>query len=1494
MTSRSKSDADHSVVDMPPDDNRFDSNASTKESLQFKSIPMSIPQQDGDQPVHGSIRRSEETMQHIGMRSISNSKDGVTNHEGYSPSAEGHSRSKQQSGEKSSSAATIHSAGELELTDHEWMRFYFKDISTNTTDNGREKECSLSNADDRDGRSFVNGSEGQHVDVESHGVQGADMDLLQGNGNEDDQNMHGQPEGDSSDDKWHRKFECTTDPESPRNTIRVITSSISTSWSFQANSGLYDVVLGISTDASLASKVESIVFTLKDMYNTSGRSEVITQAALRDQLVPSGEAIVPWKLHQAVRCECYSDEGDVYSMIMETRMSPGVSSDIDAAILTVHYMELRPTGQNVPGSDALLCVHRPYIWSINVNQVDRRMTEENWNKPLKIRRYAVSGSGSHIVTLTTRCDDQAFLDLWSMQDPYPASPGSDLISAGQQYGMREAEQPPFHPHHCASAPLGEIQYYYMVSLSWNASYIALTHDSMTDEELVIYGGYKDSGRVLGQSASVTRRLALSKDHKNAHGLDNFCGYGKFHTIATGGQDARDERFVTCSVDTVEFYSIDGKWTHLQSITLSLSLYGKEQRLMLESLRGRFFALRKQECNTTSIHDIVSGSVVLCVTGVDYINNAKYGFSSSGALMVVAEERLLRIFDTRSSLLLASRSCLEWYEGITNLQFIDHDSRILLETQGKNLHIGPATTGFILDASDLAIVDYILPPGQLTIQQPINSGSSQRLYALHESTLSLIRLEDCIVTPFLQPTCAEHCTQMLTTIDACFEFTSPSGLHFRMQPLGYSSRSIDVYVTDGQQPPQEKFNLEVESHSTRAAFLKSRERLIVIMGQRIMVWVLPTTMDSDFILVAVWDGRGVGDFPWLVCEHQHLYIRQKNNSPAVQLRDDKPGRQGDAELFIGGVEWLQRLYNCNSGISGDAIAQYLCDHINDYPDADPRVSTLYAIYNKWDLNFGCNKRCIPLLLESWVPRKGLSMESTPLWLLLKATHSDPKCSQVAMMAIDHCIRQARATGERAYLRPILRCLHELLDQSKPHARLAATTLRLLAYVPVGDRRFIINNHTIAHPPDFRWRFWRADERRLFNSRNPILQVANNPECRNPSNENFTRELFVAPIEMLWWINDGYITLNAPSKLPHQGFPWMYWLLQMAGHKVNFLVTRAIECHDFTLESLDNPAIEALIEFKWNTIGYKSIYNMVDIATFGFPLAGSIYQLLVIYGAVDKGTNTTLFSFSVLFIFLHFLFELRVNGTICQFVTIIIQILSKIRVFFFIFAGGIIAFTIANGGRYDPISDDLGTNTNWGLITMMIVFFFFTVILMLNVLIALINVAFTQGDETWRLVWFKNRLSYVARAEDMSYHLSGAREAHNWFPSEIYYSATPEQVENYKKKYSIIWCDEDKTKVQSNVRDSRQDQEDQGTHQEDLQRLQQNGDELRKKIEEELQQFREEISNLRGQLRDQQEDAKTELLQSREEFNSLQGLLRDQMKEQSELLRSIAAALSVTKA
>ncbi|KAK3807191.1 MAG: hypothetical protein J3R72DRAFT_499487 [Linnemannia gamsii] len=265
---------------------------------------------------------------------------------------------------------------------------------------------------------------------------------------------------------------------------------------------------------------------------------------------------------------------------------------------------------------------------------------------------------------------------------------------------------------------------------------------------------------------------------------------------------------------------------------------------------------------------------------------------------------------------------------------------------------------------------------------------------------------------------------------------------------------------------------------------------------------------------------------------------------------------------------------------------------------------------------------------------------------------------------------------------------------------------------------------------------------------------------------------------------------------------YWLVRFLCQCCFFLlvvITVLMQAYNNALQSSEGLYIaiiscsavflylEFIQGFKGWTRYFNSMYNIVDLLAFGFPLAAAINQLLILRDItsseeVATQLNSVLFGFSVPLLSLHFLFELRVLKTVSQFVVIITRIIGRIRVFFIIFFAGLVAFTIAilHGGRYDPINDDLDSD-NWAFQMLMIVYFFFTVILMLNVLIALLNVAFNNGDVSWHQVWLRNRMRVIESAENMSHQIPGFRKAHNWFPKEIYYSVTHEQAKAYKKRW-----------------------------------------------------------------------------------------------------------------
>ncbi|KAF9910669.1 hypothetical protein EC991_005975 [Linnemannia zychae] len=175
---------------------------------------------------------------------------------------------------------------------------------------------------------------------------------------------------------------------------------------------------------------------------------------------------------------------------------------------------------------------------------------------------------------------------------------------------------------------------------------------------------------------------------------------------------------------------------------------------------------------------------------------------------------------------------------------------------------------------------------------------------------------------------------------------------------------------------------------------------------------------------------------------------------------------------------------------------------------------------------------------------------------------------------------------------------------------------------------------------------------------------------------------------------------------------------------------------------------------------SPYDVIDIAVFTLPLAGSVTQIQNIMSMNEKG-DISFLSFSVLVIFLHCLFELRIKRRICYFVTVILEI------------SGI-------WGSFGKSLDLEGRPAGFDLI--MVFFVMLMAMVSLNILIALMNDGFKDAKDTSTAAWIQFKLSYVEEAESITYNIPGFREENAWrVPDVICYTATLQQQENYEKRF-----------------------------------------------------------------------------------------------------------------
>ncbi|KAF9983076.1 hypothetical protein BGZ75_005459 [Mortierella antarctica] len=1232
------------------------------------------------------------------------------------------------------------------------------------------------------------------------------------------------------------------------------------SWVFQfdneasCNGQHFDITLGFSMMDVIIEQVESITFDLlTEQGQLLGYSETADAQTIRDWCISrktgaQSSDVREWRLHQRLVC---SNVPKRIMVSMKIESSQSVQSK--AGYFEMHHMDTCISSRHI--KDALLLQLKPFIWSIDTGELYD--TPTSTNRP-SICDYEISGDGSTATTLSI-IQSQLALDIWDLR-----SPGQVLGLATGDLGHQSFKS--FTPRHCAHVQVQEtMRGKVFVSISWDGTQIAVTDTSdMKSSSLdisyrsnapILYRYDRDDSSAKGSVVSALGSLCLSLDYQKCKGLDSASGYGKFHMQETTNQvpAAADERFIICDGHSVSIYSVFPTWKLRTTIVLDQPQQDRERIIfrnapqeLIRSLCGRYFTWAGHDDDMVSVCDMDTGAVVPCFpkilqeTPKRSCRKLSTCFSSNGARLAIARDRTLTLHNSISGDELESFVVPYRDMYIKSIQFLREDKQLLVEITADRRTSTPWEPGFLLNAETLLVL------GRAYIPSPYPA----RVFGEHilyrrRSTLDLIRVENIIVQPHTQPDvptttpCNAQCPQQLSTPTECSrKFLTSSGLTFELERSTVAPRqentapSLVVYMQKNGEDRRRKLTIapihsvfDRRTNYKSAYFLEHPTRLVVESSEMIMIWSVPTNPDEDLVLTLAWGFRDAGtwDAQRRVCSHQQIYFLQQENVIQPETRScgvmNHAFSKDNAPLFLKGVRYLINVFKNADKICGDAIIRYVGAHMNTLPDPDHiKDSILRPLFSERDdRTYKDYELFVSALLGSphgrWVPRKGLEPEANPLWIRLTLAKTKPRAIGLAEILIDYCLSRATAEKDSRFLAPILQSLPLLTDRKQQsHSDLAIRTLRRMVYFPVKSRSYIINRHKIAHPIEFPplWFWWLKNDRRrpLYECEDPVMQLSRHTSGgHDAGNDNFSKELYLASFDMIWQCRRHGTTGSSSNNRAVGSTAWSQIFFKALFQSPTRKVDITVRCHDFTLEALDNPAIAALVEFKW------SIFNIVDLAAFGLPLAGSINQLAIVWGPSTVEANPGFLSFSVLFISLQFLFQLRINKSVCHFVTIIIQVISKIRVFFFILAGGILAFTTAIlhlllacpfstceepttntfpkqfykaisttfyfiGGRYDSIADEFTTD-NWAFHTMMMFNFFFTGVLILNVLIALINVAFTKGDETWRLVWLQNRMKFVESAEAISFQIPGFREAHNWFPNEIYYSATPQKARSYKR-------------------------------------------------------------------------------------------------------------------
>ncbi|KAF9984497.1 hypothetical protein BGZ65_000251, partial [Modicella reniformis] len=421
-----------------------------------------------------------------------------------------------------------------------------------------------------------------------------------------------------------------------------------------------------------------------------------------------------------------------------------------------------------------------------------------------------------------------------------------------------------------------------------------------------------------------------------------------------------------------------------------------------------------------------------------------------------------------------------------------------------------------------------------------------------------------------------------------------------------------------------------------------------------------------------------------------------------------------------------------------------------------VVTVLTLLLSWDDLKDANHTFVKGLLSSdsdrWVPHADKTLN--PIECAI-----DIKDEQLLKMLIDYCINCAKKYHP-AYMTPVEQCLAKLLVH---YPDIAAYVFRSTSYIPAHNSEYVAS-HAIGTITRLRDWFRVVIKAALFSNKTTPKQfyiddnmhavftlrsqlpTVNSPppsfmngddmsqhwsETRStqrrdvrPTLKSRSHKIYVSPFQFQS-IKQPLVDSQSTSTQKHKKSVFDY-----------------ITGRDF----FDNPAIVAIVRFKWFKFGIK--YWLARL------LLALVYFILVVVITAKQISVSSL-----------------KEGEVPTSEEIEAQYLPEWRPI----------FVLAMAGRYDPVSSSFDKGPGIFKFTMA-AFYFITAILLLNILIALMNDAFENSMKESEMAYWELLSEVVAEAETIMMR-NMVRERGDYYPKHIYYCASAEEAEKFHSKSSL---------------------------------------------------------------------------------------------------------------
>ncbi|KAF9431767.1 hypothetical protein BGZ76_011720 [Entomortierella beljakovae] len=222
------------------------------------------------------------------------------------------------------------------------------------------------------------------------------------------------------------------------------------------------------------------------------------------------------------------------------------------------------------------------------------------------------------------------------------------------------------------------------------------------------------------------------------------------------------------------------------------------------------------------------------------------------------------------------------------------------------------------------------------------------------------------------------------------------------------------------------------------------------------------------------------------------------------------------------------------------------------------------------------------------------ETNPILLSLDNAARFPRAISHTQIAINYYIRLAKERKDLDVASPVLSSLSKIIELKRLHPDLVRKTLIGMSYFPVQNQSEIINKAVIAHPRSslnfmpqklLLWilplKFLSRNLKKYWSSPLPLSGRQSSVFHVNSSEnggsggieQGFADDVFIASFDMLW---------HAPvaeSKEAYAHQPKYLKYLYSILFRIRIRKHPGINSHAFDPEMLKNPAIEALINYKW---------------------------------------------------------------------------------------------------------------------------------------------------------------------------------------------------------------------------------------------------------------------------------------------------------------------------